>query len=188
MADQLSSNENRQRPPLSPAIIRQEMQKSSRNALIALIIIGGVLIAVPIVVLIVRFLGGLGEADTDTSTWLLVLVPVLGVVAVVRGILQYRRDEQPELVIVRETVSYVERDRQSMARRGGRVYGPVEEDFLHFKSGRGVQVEKYKYREADDEEFITVASASEPDNILRIYRLADYDWQADDIRLPENEQ
>ncbi len=188
MAYKQSDHEAPHKPPLSPAIIRQEIQKSSRSALLGLIIIGGALVVAPIVVLICRFLGDAGEVDTKTSTWLLVLLPILGVVAVVRGSLQSRRDEKFELVIVQETVSYVERDRQSMERRGGHVYGPVQEDFLHFKSGRVVQVERYKYREADDEEFITVASASEPDNILRIYRLADYDWQADDIRLPENEQ
>ncbi len=163
---------------LNPAIIRQDIRNMERNGLGMGISLGLVLIAAPVVLMVCTLLSDSGEKDTTKSVLLFSFCIVAGIIILARTLIRYRAEDCAELVIEEDTVSYVETDRPCTTRNGGRTRGPVYEEYLHFKSGREVQVERYKYRETDDEDFLLVAYAAEPDKILRIYRLKEYHWQA----------
>ncbi len=172
------TDEKNEKPALNPEIIRRAMKKKERDALCMGVSIGLLLIVPPLVLLVRRLLTASGEEDTTKSVLLFSLCMIFGVIILARAIGEYRRAPQKELIIERDTVSYVETDRPCTTRNGGRTRGPVYEEYLHFKSGREVQVDRYKYRESDDEDFLLVSYAAEPNQILWIYRLKDYNWQA----------
>ncbi len=162
---------------LSPAIIRQDLQKLERDGLGMGLAMGIALIAASVVVVIYRLLADASEADIRKTVLLALLGAILGAVLLVCTVTRYRNAPQKELIIERDTVSYCERDRAGTTHMGGKTRGPVYQDFLHFKSGRELEVERYVYREADDEDFLLVTYENDPETILQIYRLKDYDWQ-----------
>ncbi len=183
MAYQYPYDEELRKTPLNPEMIRNHMKEDSKHLLIATLPTGLILIVVSALTL--ALLSAICPWD-DTGTLPLIrsIFFVLlftagmacGVMIIVHAILSFRRAMRGEIVIERDTVSYIECDRpRTVQRRYSRVV--VYEDFLHFKSGREYKVEKYKYREMDDEVFVVVTFSADPDTILRIYRLADYNWQ-----------
>ncbi len=164
---------------LNPAIIRQDMKKASQKSLFATTLAGLILIAVSVVLTIRLVLTAPEKSDASslfTSALPYAACLMCGVAVIVYAVIHYRRAEQNEILIEQDTVSYVEQDGLVTVRNSKHIRNGCA-DLLHFKSGRKLQVERYRYREADDEVFLTVALAAEPDRILRIYRLKDYDWQ-----------
>ncbi len=175
-------NDDLRKTPLNPDMIRHHMNEDAKHRLITALPVGLILIVVSALTL--ALLLPIYPWDTGTlplimgifMTSLFAVSFVLGVAVIVRAILSFRRAMRGEVVIEQDTVTYIERDRpRTVQRRYSRVV--VYEDFLHFKSGREYKVEHYKYREMDDEVFIVVTFSADPDTILRIYRLVDYNWQ-----------
>ncbi len=176
----MTDQEKQGKKPLDPSIIRREMRESARRSLVAAIVMSAVLVAVGAVMAVEKFYDAPADADTMSRIGPALLMAVCFVMAVaglVRAVKRYRCADEGELLIELDTVSYVESDRATMHRRGLRVRGPVYKDFLHFESGRVLEVERYQYREMRGEVFITVAYPDKPAEILRIYRFSEYEWR-----------
>ncbi len=176
--NQHPNEEAQQKKPLSMEIIRQDMRKASRAGLAIGICIGLVLVVAPVVLIVHSLLTDPDATSLLGSVALYAVSLILGAAITVRTVLRYRREGQDELIIEEDTVSYIETERPCVTRNGNSIRPAHEyDDFLHFKSGREFRVQKYKYRETDDEPFLTVASAADPQTILLAYRLSEYDWQ-----------
>ncbi len=176
----MTDQEKQGKKPLDPSIIRREMRESARRSLVAAIVMSAVLIVAAAVMAVEKFYDAPADADTTSRigpALLMAVCLVMAVAGLVRAVKRYRCADEGELLIELDTVSYVESDRATVHRRGLRVRGPVYKDFLHFESGRVLEVERYQYREMRGEVFITVAYPDKSAEILRIYRFSEYEWR-----------
>ncbi len=182
MACSYSYDQDMRKTPLNPEMIRHRTKKEARLALI-----GSALIACFILVFCGGFFALFGSIypwDSGTPVLIfgvlmhlaLVAGMIMGIYLLVRALLCYRRATRGEITIDIDTVTYIEQDRPRTLLRRGHIQ-TIYEDFLHFKSGRELRVANGKYRDMDDEKFITVAYTATYNHILFIYRLSDYTWQ-----------
>lgn len=179
-----SYEEEMRKVPLNPDMIRHEIQKSAGDELTF-----GLCTGVSVTAVFGAFLAffcPLYSWDAGTFPLIFGIFMVLvftggiagGILVMARLIRHYRRASRGEITVEMDTVTYIEHDRPRVVNRryGSRT---VYEDFLHFKSGREFRDadQKYRHMNTDGETFIVAAYSESRDTVLRIYRLADYNWQ-----------
>ncbi len=184
MAYQYPYDEELRKTPLNPEMIRHQVKKDAEQDLAI-----GLLTGLPLVIIS----GGVLAFFCPTLPWdggvggvLLGLFFVLqlgiaagfGVWLAVRAVLGYRRAARGAVTVEIDKLGYIEHDRPRRVYRGKRMR-TVYEDFLHFASGREFRdpEKEYRHRGDEGEEFVVAVYTAEPDRILRIYRLSDYNWQ-----------
>ncbi len=183
MAYQYPYDEELQKTNLHSEMIRYRVKKDAEHGLFV-----GVCLSIPIILLcagVIAAILSLYEWDKGIgwvifgviSVGVFVFGAFCGVMLLLRTIRNHRRAARGEIRIEMDKLNYIEHDRPRVVYTNRRR--TVYEDFLHFASGREFCDPKreYRHRNADEEEFITVAYAAEPETILFVYRLADYNWQ-----------
>ncbi len=182
MAYQYPYDEELRRVSLNPEMVRHRVRKDAQHTLAI-----GLLMGIPAVL----FCGGALVLFAPLLSWgggvvslILNLFFVLlfgactvgSIWLIVRAVLDYRRAIRGEVTVETDKLNYIEHDRPRVVHTGKRTR-TVYENFLHFRSGREFCDPKRLYSDADEEEFITAAYTAEPERILCIYRLRDYNWQ-----------
>ncbi len=176
-----------QKKPLNSEMIRYRIEKGERGKLLLHSVLTPVLTlgAGGIIVFLFSLLPGMegnatGEAIATAAVILLsltaLILPVIETVLLVQSIRSLRRVSRGELRIEIDTVSYIEYDRPRKVRTRC-AHRTVYEDFRHFESGRELKDECLPARDTEGEKFITAAYAADPEHILFIYRLSEYNWQ-----------
>ncbi len=184
MAYQYPYNEELRKTSLNPEMIRHRVRQEARQGMTV-----GLCISIPMLLLCAAVVAGFGlsyDWYQGVGAVILGLIPMVtcafgafcGVILLLRTLRNHRRATRGEIMIKTDKLNYIEHDRPSVVytnRRRRTVYA----DYLHFASGREFCDPRleYRHREEDDQEFITVAYAAEPETILFVYRLADYNWQ-----------
>ncbi len=184
MAYQYPYDEELRKTNLNPEMIRHRVRQEARQGMTV-----SLCISIPMLLLcagVVAVFGLSYDWYQGVGAVILGLIPMgifafgafCGVMLPVRTIRNHRRAARGEIRIEMDKLNYIEHDRPRVVytnRRRRTVY----EDFLHFASGREFCDPKLEYRHRNEEEetFIAVAYAAEPDCILFVYRLADYNWQ-----------
>ncbi len=180
-------DEELQKKPLNSEMIRYRVEEGERSGLaihfflVPAILFGSGGIIVFLFSLLPEITGNAaGTAVGTVGVILLALLalalPVGEAVFLAQSIRDFRRAKHGELLIEIDTVDHIEYDRPRKVRTHS-AHRTVYEDFRHFASGREFQDECHPARDAEGDAFITVAYAAEPEHILFIYRLSDYNWQ-----------
>ncbi len=184
MAYQYPYDEELRRVPLNPEMIRHRVQKDCRRSLLFLFFSTPVTLFLILGFILLVWSFVQNPPDHMLLYVLQALLTLLPLSAVglliymlIRSVSEYRRATRGELLIEIDKLGYIEHDRPRVVYRS-RHRHTIYEDFMHFQSGREFKAkENMRHLDLDGEEFITVAFAANPEHILFIYRLQDYNWQ-----------